>query len=42
MRAFERLAGRKFNRILTPGINVLVPIIDRPRAVAWSMPRAIR
>lgn len=29
----ERLG--KFHRMLTPGINVLWPIIDRPRQVAW-------
>lgn len=29
----ERLG--KFHRILTPGINVLMPIIDKPRPVAW-------
>ncbi len=29
----ERLG--KFHRTLTPGINVLVPIIDQPRQVAW-------
>jgi regulator of protease activity HflC (stomatin/prohibitin superfamily) len=29
----ERLG--KFNRILTPGINVLVPIVDKPRPVTW-------
>ena len=29
----ERLG--KFHRMLTPGIKVLWPIIDKPRQVAW-------
>ncbi len=32
----ERLG--KYHRTLTPGINVLLPILDQPRATAWIMP----
>jgi regulator of protease activity HflC (stomatin/prohibitin superfamily) len=32
----ERLG--KYNRTLTPGINVLLPILEQPRTVAWMMP----
>jgi len=32
----ERLG--KYNRTLTPGINVLLPILEQPRSVAWMMP----
>ena len=30
----ERLG--KFNRILTPGLHIVVPFLDRARSVAWS------
>jgi regulator of protease activity HflC (stomatin/prohibitin superfamily) len=32
----ERLG--KYHRMLTPGINVLVPIFDQPRQVSWLVP----
>ncbi len=32
----ERLG--KYHRTITPGINVLIPIIDSPRAVSWILP----
>ncbi|HTE05839.1 MAG TPA: SPFH domain-containing protein [Planctomycetota bacterium] len=32
----ERLG--KYNRTLTPGINVLLPLLEQPRTVAWMMP----
>jgi len=35
----ERLG--KYNATLTPGINVLLPIIDRPRPVAWLHASAV-
>lgn len=32
----ERLG--KYHRMLTPGINVLVPVFDQPRQVSWLVP----
>jgi regulator of protease activity HflC (stomatin/prohibitin superfamily) len=34
----ERLG--KYSRTLTPGLRLLVPIVERPRAVAWIVPIA--
>ena len=36
----ERLG--RYNRTLSSGVNLIIPILDKPRVVAWDLPSSAK